>query len=121
MGLVTVAEGVESESQFDWLVGNGCDMVQGFLLGHPLVAADVPELFGRLRTVIEPAVEDHQSWDFGDEEAREAAWASLNAISEGRMTLAEWARLSGDEEREPKLRANRPHRWVEQVRTDHLE
>ena len=121
MGLVTVAEGVESESQFDWLVGNGCDMVQGFLLGHPLVAADVPELFGRLRTVIEPAVEDHQSWDFGDEEAREAAWASLNAISEGRMTLAEWARLSGDEEREPKPRANRPHRWVEQVRTDHLE
>ncbi len=40
LGLDTVAEGVETPAQLSWLRAQGCDTVQGFLLGVPL-AADV--------------------------------------------------------------------------------
>jgi EAL domain-containing protein (putative c-di-GMP-specific phosphodiesterase class I) len=40
LNLRVVAEGVEKDEQFDFLVANGCQMVQGFLLARP-VAADV--------------------------------------------------------------------------------
>jgi diguanylate cyclase (GGDEF)-like protein/PAS domain S-box-containing protein len=36
LGLRTVAEGVETEQQRDWLHARGCDELQGFLLGRPL-------------------------------------------------------------------------------------
>jgi len=36
MGLVVIAEGVETEGQLDWLVAHGCDQVQGYLLGRPM-------------------------------------------------------------------------------------
>jgi diguanylate cyclase (GGDEF)-like protein len=39
LGVRTVAEGVELESQFDRLRALDCDMVQGFLFCHPLPAA----------------------------------------------------------------------------------
>ena len=38
LGLQVVAEGVESEEQLAHLVGQGCDLVQGFGLGQPLEA-----------------------------------------------------------------------------------
>jgi EAL domain-containing protein (putative c-di-GMP-specific phosphodiesterase class I) len=41
LGLRTVAEGVETQQQLDWLRERGCDELQGFLLGRP-------ELFGTL-------------------------------------------------------------------------
>jgi len=37
-GLRSVAEGVETEEQFDWLRRAGCDQAQGFYLSHPLDA-----------------------------------------------------------------------------------
>ena len=91
MGLVTVAEGVETESQLNWLIDHGCDMVQGFLLGHPLRVEKIPEIFGRVPTVIEPAEEQAEPWEFGDEEAREAAWEALNAKRSRRPSFAELA------------------------------
>lgn len=30
-----IAEGVETQAQFDWLKAHGCDLYQGFLLGRP--------------------------------------------------------------------------------------
>lgn len=35
LGLVVVAEGVETQAQLDWLKGHGCYRYQGYLLGRP--------------------------------------------------------------------------------------
>ncbi len=35
LGLKVIAEGVEHEAQWQWLAANGCDQVQGWLLGKP--------------------------------------------------------------------------------------
>ena len=36
MGITTVAEGVEEQATYTALEGMGCDIVQGFFVGHPL-------------------------------------------------------------------------------------
>ncbi|WP_420475628.1 EAL domain-containing protein [Noviherbaspirillum sp. ST9] len=45
MGLKVVAEGVETREQADFLRGAGCGVLQGFLLGRPMPAADLVRLF----------------------------------------------------------------------------
>jgi EAL domain-containing protein (putative c-di-GMP-specific phosphodiesterase class I) len=35
LGMLIVAEGVETEAERDVLVELGCDLLQGFLLGRP--------------------------------------------------------------------------------------
>ena len=44
LGLKAIAEGVESESQLASVRALGCDLVQGYLLGRPMPAADVGEV-----------------------------------------------------------------------------
>jgi EAL domain-containing protein (putative c-di-GMP-specific phosphodiesterase class I) len=44
MNLELVGEGVETEAQLDFLRREGCHSAQGFLLGAPMTAADVPGL-----------------------------------------------------------------------------
>ena len=44
LGLVTVAEGVETPEQRDFLVSVGCDLLQGYLFGRPMP----PEAFAEL-------------------------------------------------------------------------
>lgn len=44
--LDVVAEGVETEAQLNWLHAAGCHLVQGFLLGRPLPAAECAARFG---------------------------------------------------------------------------
>ena len=46
--LKAIAEGVETEAQFDLLREVGCDQVQGFLISHPVLADDVPPMLARL-------------------------------------------------------------------------
>ncbi len=41
LGLRTVAEGVETAQQMGWLHARGCDEMQGFLLGRPLLFDEV--------------------------------------------------------------------------------
>lgn len=45
-----VAEGVETEAQFDILSAQGCDRVQGYLLGKPQPALALPEALVRAPT-----------------------------------------------------------------------
>ena len=43
LGMKTVAEGVESQSQLDILAGIGCDLAQGYLMAKPMAAASLPQ------------------------------------------------------------------------------
>lgn len=46
LNLKVVAEGVETEEQFELLTGvHGCEYVQGYLIGYPLIASEFEVLF----------------------------------------------------------------------------
>jgi diguanylate cyclase (GGDEF)-like protein/PAS domain S-box-containing protein len=47
LGIVTTAEGVETEGQFDLLRQEGCTQVQGYLFSRPRPAADVAKMLHR--------------------------------------------------------------------------
>ena len=44
LGITVVAEGVEKEGQYDILRERGCDLAQGYWLGHPTSAQDFARL-----------------------------------------------------------------------------
>ena len=46
LGIRTVGEGVETSAQLTWLIENGCDFVQGYLLSMPLPLAEFTTLIG---------------------------------------------------------------------------
>jgi diguanylate cyclase (GGDEF)-like protein/PAS domain S-box-containing protein len=46
LGLRVVAEGVETQQQLDYLRHAGCDEMQGFLFGAPMIAADFATVLG---------------------------------------------------------------------------
>jgi diguanylate cyclase (GGDEF)-like protein len=45
MNLTVVGEGVETIEQYEFLRAAGCDLVQGYLLGHPMPAEDLERAF----------------------------------------------------------------------------
>ena len=47
LGMVTTAEGVETEGQKERLIALGCEEVQGFLLGKPSPGVHVPSIIGQ--------------------------------------------------------------------------
>jgi len=49
LGLVLVAEGVEDEATLQALARYGCDRAQGFHIGRPVPAAQIPDLVARAR------------------------------------------------------------------------
>ncbi|RMU41077.1 Response regulator/sensory box/GGDEF domain/EAL domain protein [Pseudomonas syringae pv. primulae] len=40
LDMLVIAEGVETVEQYQWLADNGCQVMQGFLIAHPMVAED---------------------------------------------------------------------------------
>jgi len=50
-----VAEGVETQDQLGFLANEGCDAVQGYLLGKPLPIAQYATLVGRTAPATNPA------------------------------------------------------------------
>jgi EAL domain-containing protein (putative c-di-GMP-specific phosphodiesterase class I) len=48
-GHCVVAEGVEHEEQKEYLLRNGCDKIQGFLVARPLDENAAIELIGKQR------------------------------------------------------------------------
>lgn len=47
LGMTTLAEGVETEHQLNFLNSVGCDQIQGYLLGKPLVLSDFQKVVRR--------------------------------------------------------------------------
>jgi len=56
LNLTTVAEGVESEEQLQFLAAHGCGMIQGYLTGRPLLPEQAIELLKSGRPVTKDAV-----------------------------------------------------------------
>jgi diguanylate cyclase (GGDEF)-like protein len=54
LGMAVVAEGVESEEQAQHLLQLGCELGQGYVLGHPMPARDIHTLLAVLPVVTTP-------------------------------------------------------------------
>ena len=44
MHMQTIAEGVETKEQYEFLRDNGCDMIQGFYFAKPMPAQEFEKL-----------------------------------------------------------------------------
>jgi diguanylate cyclase (GGDEF)-like protein len=63
LGITTVAEGVETAAQADWLSRAGCDAVQGFHFARPLEAHQVSELLRQPHEFGQPLIHIPRSRD----------------------------------------------------------
>ena len=55
LGVTAVAEGVETMDQVDFLTRNGCEELQGYLLGEPAPSSEIPGLLYRRLLPEQPA------------------------------------------------------------------
>ncbi|WP_024679644.1 EAL domain-containing protein [Pseudomonas syringae] len=46
LDMLVIAEGVETVEQYQWLADNGCQVMQGFLIAHPMVAEEALHFSG---------------------------------------------------------------------------
>lgn len=60
VGAACIAEGVETSAQLATLTKLGCAFAQGFLLGQPVVAAEVPDAVSRCHRLLEAQRGQHQ-------------------------------------------------------------
>jgi len=52
LGYETIAEGVETEEQFQYLKELGCDIIQGYYLGRPMPAGEIDNLLADLKAKV---------------------------------------------------------------------
>ena len=55
LGLTTLAEGIEEDSQYSHLEGEHCESGQGFLIARPMRAEELPPFIANRRPRSEPA------------------------------------------------------------------
>jgi diguanylate cyclase (GGDEF)-like protein len=63
LGKGVIAEGVETEQQREFLHRAGCTTIQGYLLGRPMEAADIPGFARRLRSLARSDADEDASHD----------------------------------------------------------
>jgi EAL domain-containing protein (putative c-di-GMP-specific phosphodiesterase class I) len=56
LGMVTTAEGVETNEQLELVRSEGCDEVQGYLFGRPMPVDALPEAFNATRKSKKPPI-----------------------------------------------------------------
>jgi EAL domain-containing protein (putative c-di-GMP-specific phosphodiesterase class I) len=61
LGKNVVAEGVETEAQRQFLRRAGCTVIQGYLTGRPMEAADIPGFARRLRSMVDASTPDDRT------------------------------------------------------------
>jgi len=85
LGLVTVAEGVETEEQAEMLLCLGCEMGQGWLFGRPVLADKLPGIVAQFpRTVAKTKSAPGDGWAVSSLEALPTQrLAQLQAIYDG--------------------------------------
>jgi EAL domain-containing protein (putative c-di-GMP-specific phosphodiesterase class I) len=111
LGLEVVAEGVETAEQLGYLEEHGCDLVQGYLLSHPLTASELEQLVWLPPALAAPSPARHASRQ-ALEAVSELVSAEPGAEALCRALLAELERLTGMEstfltEPAPGMRAQR--------------
>jgi EAL domain-containing protein (putative c-di-GMP-specific phosphodiesterase class I) len=52
LGLVVVAEGVETETQLEMLRSDGCDRIQGYLIAKPMSGSALTKFLGRRKDAV---------------------------------------------------------------------
>jgi len=57
IGLLTIAESVESERQRDILIGLGCNRAQGYLFARPMPVDAAEAALDQAARIIEPGLE----------------------------------------------------------------
>ena len=57
LGIVTIAEGVETADQEDRLRLDGCTEIQGFILSRPVPSSDVADIISTLRASPRPSIQ----------------------------------------------------------------
>jgi len=85
LGMVTVAEGVETEEQAEMLLWLGCGMGQGWFYGHPVTADQIPRLVREAPRKLSKSLSLHgDGWVVSSLEALpEQRLAQLQAIYDG--------------------------------------
>ena len=54
MGMTVTAEGVETQSQLDWLKAEGCPLIQGYLVAKPMPKQELLAWLGSQQTTSQP-------------------------------------------------------------------
>ena len=85
LGLITLAEGVETEQQADMLMWLGCELGQGWLYGRPVPANQIAALVAAAPQVVSPkSVTPGEGWAVSSLEALPTQrLAQLQAIYDG--------------------------------------
>jgi diguanylate cyclase (GGDEF)-like protein/PAS domain S-box-containing protein len=70
LGLRTVAEGIETTGQLDWLRALGCELGQGYYFSKPLPAHEASTLLSSLQAAKEALSHEESSWPSGRGDVR---------------------------------------------------